>query len=47
MSERHPVYRLTQEAYDQLRLAAEDDPDSYLDPGVDFDQVLQARGVSD
>ena len=47
MSERHPVYRLTQEAYDQLRLAAEDDPDSYLDPGIDFAQVLHARGVSD
>ena len=47
MSERYPVYRLTQEAYDQLRLAADEEPDSYLDPDLDFGQVLSARGVSD
>ena len=47
MPDRHPVYRLTQEAYDQLRLAAAEDPDSYLDPEIDFEEVLRARGVSD
>ena len=36
MSERHPVYRLTQEAYDQLRLSADENPDSYLDSDIDF-----------
>ena len=47
MSERHPVYRLTQGAYDQLRLSAHESPDSYLDPDVDFDEILRARGISD
>ena len=47
MSERHPVYRLSKDAYNQLRLAAEEDPDSYLDPEIDFTAVLRARGVSD
>ena len=43
----HPVYRLTQEAYDQLRLAADENPDSYLDSEIDFGQVLRERGVAD
>ena len=47
MSERHPVYRLTQEAYDQLWLAARETPEAYLDPERDFAKVLQERGVSD
>ena len=46
MAERHPVYRLTQEAYYQLLLAAEDDPESYLDAERDFFEVLRERGVS-
>ena len=46
MSDSYPVYRLTQEAYDQLRLAAEEDPESYLDPAIDFGAVLAVRGVS-
>ena len=46
MAESYPVYRLTQEAYDQLWLAAEEDPDSYLDADIDFAQVLRERGVS-
>ena len=46
MSDSYPVYRLTQEAYDQLRLAAEEDPESYLDPAIDFGAVLAGRGVS-
>ena len=47
MTETYPVFRLTQEAFDQLRLAAENDPDSYLNPDADFAAVLQSRGVSD
>ena len=47
MTDSHPVYRLTQEAYDQLRLAADENPDSYLDSEIDFGQVLRERGVSD
>jgi hypothetical protein len=47
MTESHPVYRLTQEAYDQLRLAADENPDSYLDPESDFAKVLRERGVCD
>ena len=46
MPDSYPVYRLTQEAYDQLRLAAEEDSESYLDPAIDFGAVLAARGVS-
>ena len=47
MSELFPVYRLTQEAYDQLRQAASSAPDSYLDPDVDFEDILRSQGVSD
>ena len=47
MAERHPVYRLTQEAYDQLRLAAEANPEAYLDPDLDFAEILRKCGVSD
>ena len=47
MTERHPVYRLSQEAYDQLRLAADENPDSYLNPDIDFCEVLRERGVSE
>ena len=46
MVDSHPVYRLTQEAYDQLRLAAEENPAAYLEPSIDFDAVLRKRGVS-
>jgi len=46
MTETYPVFRLTQEAYDQLRLAAEEDPNSYLNPDADFTAVLQSRGLS-
>ena len=46
MAERHFVYRLTQEAYDQLRLAAEENPETYLDPDLDFAEILRTRGVS-
>ena len=41
-----PVYRFTQEAYDQLVLVAKETPEIYLDPTVDFRVVLESRGVS-
>ena len=41
MTDSYPVYRLTQEAYDQLRLAADENPDSYLDSEIDFGEVLR------
>lgn len=47
MTDRHPVYRLSQEAYDQLRLAADENPDAYLDPDRDFGRILRDRGVTD
>ena len=47
MSEKHPVFRLTQEAYDQLYKVAMEDPEPYLDPEMDFDVVLRRRGISE
>ena len=47
MTDLHPVYRLSQEAYDQLRLAAEENPEAYLDSDRDFSDVLRDRGVFD
>ena len=47
MAEQYPVYRLTQEAYDQLYEAAMEEPEAYLDPDRDFEEVLRQRGVSD
>ena len=47
MTDSYPVYRLTREAYNQLRLAADEDPDAYLDAERDFGEVLRQRGVSD
>ena len=41
------VCRLTQEAYDQLRLLGQESPETYLDPDVDWRQVLATRGVHD
>ena len=42
-----PVFRFTQEAYDQLLEVAKESPDSYLDPHVDFANVLSDRGVTE
>ena len=39
------VYRLTQEAYDALRLEATDNPAIYLDPQTDFSKVLKSKGI--
>ncbi len=44
MSGKTPVYRLTQEAYDQLWLMATECPDKYLDPKRDFGKALRDRG---
>ena len=41
------IFRLTQEAYDQLWLFAKENPKAYLDPDTDFIQVLLDRGVTD
>ena len=45
MSGSYPVYRLTQEAYDQLRLAADTDPRLYLEPETNFGALLADRGI--
>ena len=47
MSDNHPVYRLTQEAYDALDIIAQEAPEKYLDPNFDFAQALRERNVSD
>lgn len=47
MDDTHTVYRLTQEAYDQLRLLAERRPESWLDPEADFGTVLESMDVHD
>ena len=46
-AEKFPVFRLTQESYDQLGLAAAENPDLYLNPDTDFHQVLVSRGIID
>lgn len=47
MVESYPVYRLTQEAYDQLRIAADECPELYLTIDIDFLEVLRKRGVTE
>ena len=44
--EQHPIFRLTQEAYDQLWLLAAENPQAYLDPDTDFERVMLERGLS-
>lgn len=43
----HPVLRLTQEAYDALLSFATEQPERYLDPDLDFHQVLGDLGFED
>ena len=45
--EQFPIFRLTQEAYDQLELFARENPDAYLNPETNFEQVLLDRGIND
>ena len=44
--EQHPIFRLTQEAYDQLWLFARENPQAYVDPETDFERLLLERGLT-
>ena len=46
-SQRYPVFRLTEEARDQLAAIAREQPEVYLDPAADFGQMLIERSVTD
>lgn len=46
-SQKQPIFRLTQDAYDVLRLAAENNPQLYQDPQADFHQALLQRGIGE
>ena len=43
--EHHAILRLTQEAYDQLVQFARGSPQAYLNPDVNFEEILHSRGV--
>ena len=45
--EKFPVLRLTQEAYNKLQSVAEDTPEVYMNPNVDFGQILRSQGIDD
>ena len=45
--EKQPVFRLTQEAYDTLRVMSKENPSFYLDPDADFHQALANQGLTD
>ena len=45
-SDTEPVLRLTQEAYDQLSLVTEEDPNLWSNPNTDFGAVLASRGMT-
>lgn len=42
-----PVFRLTQQAHDGLKLVAEKTPELWFDPETSFEEILLARGVSE
>ncbi|MCY4578426.1 MAG: DUF6339 family protein [Chloroflexi bacterium] len=44
---KHPVFRLTPEAYYNLQDFAAQNPEAYLNPDIDFGAVLSERGVQD
>ena len=46
-SEHFPVLRLTQEAYNELRMALEEDPTKWSNPETDFTDVLASRGLTE
>lgn len=46
-AQKFQIFRLTQEAYDQLWLFARENPKAYLDPDIDFGRVLIDRGFTD
>lgn len=45
--QQYAIFRLTQEAYDQLAQFAEENPRAYLNPDTDFEEILRSRGVQD
>ena len=45
--QKHPVFRLTQDAYNVLRQESADHPELYQDPQTDFHQVLLRHGVTE
>ena len=45
MNADEPILRFTQEAYDRLSLLATSNPEIYLDPETDFDEVLNSEGI--
>lgn len=47
MAAESKVYRLTQEAYDVLDMAAKGEPALWLDPNCDFGAILEKAGVTD
>ena len=46
MAETFPIFTLTQEAYAQLRLFAQESPKEYLNPEINFEEILAARGIT-
>ena len=46
-SQSQPVFRLSQDAYDALRLESENSPQLYQDPQADFHQVLLQHGIGE
>ena len=46
-TETFPVFRLTEEARDQLLLVAEANPEIYLNPNTGFGKVLANRGITE
>ena len=44
---KQPVFKLTQEAYDTLRVMSKENPSFYLDPDADFHQALANQGLTD
>lgn len=47
MSETFPVLRLTQDAYDALRLESENNPNMWIDPNADFHGFLIEQGITE
>ena len=46
-TEKNPIFRLTEEARDQLLLVAEEKPEIYLEPNTDFGKLLVDRGITE
>lgn len=46
-ADKFPILKLTQEAYDQLFLVAQETPEAYMNPDTDFGEILMRRGIAD